>query len=140
MTEELKLYKDARGFLYELLRRDNPNFTQFGQVYIIGDTKRGIIRAWHRHFRMDEWFCCVNGEAIFVLHDPEVGQFQEHHMIGDKPSLLYVPRNVFHGHQAFTDNVIIVAVCTEPYYQDKLDEERVPLDHFPGYRWKDIAP
>lgn len=139
MAEELTLHTDGRGFLYEMLRGDNQHFTKFGQVYVIGDARRGVVRAWHRHFLMDEWFCCVSGEALFVLHDPETGLFMEHCLINTSPSLLYVPRLVFHGHQAFTDSAIIVAVCSEPYFQDRPDEERVPWDHFRDYQWQDLA-
>jgi dTDP-4-dehydrorhamnose 3,5-epimerase len=139
MAEELKLHTDDRGFLYEMLRGDNQHFTKFGQVYVIGDARRGVVRAWHRHFQMDEWFCCVSGEALFVLHDPETGDFAEHYLRGASPSLLYVPRLIFHGHQALTDAAVIVAICTEPYFQNRPDEERVPWDHFPGYQWQDLA-
>ena len=139
MAEQLKVHTDERGFLYELLRRDNQSFTKFGQAYVIGDARRGVVRAWHRHFKMDEWFCCVSGEALFVLHNPDTGGFEEHYLKGTGPSLLFVPRLIFHGHQACTDDAIIVAVCSEPYYQDRQDEERVPADHFPAYSWQDLT-
>lgn len=139
MAEQLKLHSDDRGFLYEMLRSDNQNFSKFGQVYVIGDARRGIVRAWHRHFQMDEWFCCVSGKALFVSHDPETGGFAEHYLNSANPSLLYVPRLIFHGHQALTDDAVIVAICTEPYFHDRLDEERVPSDYFRDYQWKDLA-
>lgn len=89
--EPLVVHKDERGSLFELLRNDNVSFSKFGQVYIIGDTKRGTIRAWHRHFKMDEWFCCVSGEVLFVLYDPERGRFQEHYIAGEKDTpIVYV--------------------------------------------------
>jgi dTDP-4-dehydrorhamnose 3,5-epimerase len=139
MAEKLILHTDDRGFLYEMLRCDNQHFTKFGQIYVIGDARRGVVRAWHRHFLMDEWFCCVSGEALFVLHDPQTGLFEEHYLTSVSPPLLYVPRLVFHGHQAFTDGAIIVAVCSEPYVKNRPDEERVPYDHFRDYQWKDLG-
>jgi len=133
----MKLVKhaDARGFLYEVLRRDNAQFSRFGQVYVIGDAARGTVRAWHRHFKMDEWFCCVQGSVRFVLHDPVASTFSEHLLSGDDPSLLFVPRGIFHGHRVESDGALTVAVCTEPYDPRQLDEERVPADHFPAYEW-----
>ena len=129
------MHRDGRGFLFEVLRRDEPNFSQFGQVYMIGDAKHGVVRAWHRHFRMDEWFCCVNGQVEFVLHDPDRGEFSRYVLSADSPSLLFVSRGVYHGHKALADNTLILAVCSEPYDRENVDEERVPFDHF-DYHWE----
>jgi dTDP-4-dehydrorhamnose 3,5-epimerase-like enzyme len=134
LITQLVKHTDDRGFLVETLRRDNPDFSQFGQVYFIGDTNQGVIRAWHRHLKMDEWFCCVHGKAEFVLYDPESGNFSRYPLSADSPSLLYVPRQVFHGHKALADDTLILAICTEPYDKNNLDEERVPFDHF-DYDW-----
>ena len=134
MLESLTVHRDSRGFLFEVLRRDNPNFTKFGQVYFIGDAERGVVRAWHRHFRMDEWFCCVRGEVDFVLYDTASRAFSSFRLSGDSPGLLFAPREVFHGHKALSDDALILAVCTEPYDQTDRDEERVPPDHF-QYDW-----
>jgi dTDP-4-dehydrorhamnose 3,5-epimerase len=138
VAEELAVHSDPRGRLYEIVRRDDPNYTQFGQVYVIEDARRGVVRAWHRHFKMDEWFSCVAGEALFVLHDPRTGEFSEHVLSAKKPASLWVPRLVFHGHQALTDDAVIVAICTEPYDPKVSDEERVSFDHFPGYTWSNL--
>lgn len=135
--KQLIVHRDERGFLFELLRNDNVNFSQFGQVYIIGDNKKGVVRAWHRHFKMDEWFCCIQGKALFVLYDPETKTFKEYDMPAGNPALLFVPRLHFHGHQALKENSIIIAICSEPYYKNKVDEERVAFDYFPEYRWRD---
>ena len=133
---KLTKHTDARGFVYEIFRRDNPQFTRFGQVYVVGDVTRGTVRAWHRHFKMDEWFCCVHGNVQFTLHDPEADTFTEHPLSGTEPSLLYVPRGVYHGHRVLSDGALTIAICTEPYDPTQKDEERVPADHFPGYRWE----
>jgi len=135
-VEQLVIHKDERGFLFELLRNDNVNFSKFGQVYVIGNAKQGIIRAWHRHFKMDEWFCCVRGKARFALYDLDRKKFSTHVLCAETPTLLYVPRGIFHGHKALTDDTLIIAICTEAYSKDNLDEERVPFDHF-DYDWED---
>lgn len=106
---------------------------------MIEDKTRGVVRAWHRHFKMDEWFSCVAGEALFVLHDPRKGTFEEHILSAAEPSVLYVPKLVFHGHQAFSDTAVILALCTEPYNPQVNDEERVPFDHFTDYSWRSLA-
>jgi len=135
LIEQLTVHRDERGFLFEVLRCDKPSFSQFGQVYMIGDAKRGVIRAWHRHFKMDEWFCCVRGKAEFVLYNPDSGNFSRYLLSADSPSLLFVPRRVFHGHKASADDTLILAICTEPYNKNNLDEERVPFDYF-DYDWE----
>ena len=135
MLEPLTVHRDERGFLFEVLRCDNANFSKFGQIYFVGDATRGGIRAWHRHFKMDEWFCCVRGKAEFVLYNPDSSEYSKYLLSADSPSLLFVPRRAFHGHKALTDDTLIVAICTEPYDKDNLDEERVSFDHF-DYDWE----
>ena len=135
VIKQLTVHHDERGFLFETLRCDNPDFSQFGQVYFVGDARRGVVRAWHRHFKMDEWFCCVRGKAKFVSYNPDSGEYSEYLLSADSPSLLFVLRRIFHGHKALADNTLIVAICTEAYDENDLDEERVPLDYF-DYDWE----
>jgi len=60
----LEVNFDDRGYLFEIIHHyDMP---KFGQVYIIGDQVRGIIRAFHKHQELWDYFCIVKGSALMI--------------------------------------------------------------------------
>ncbi|MGC9049151.1 MAG: hypothetical protein ACP5IX_02960 [Patescibacteria group bacterium] len=46
--KKLKVIKDKRGFLMEILRSDDKIFQKFGQVYLTF-CQYGRAKAWHYH-------------------------------------------------------------------------------------------
>src|SRR5579884_1986546 len=60
---------DDRGYLIEILRAIDPHFCKFGQIYIVGNMVRGVIRAFHKHKLTWDWFFISHGSAKFVLVD-----------------------------------------------------------------------
>ncbi|MBI4240680.1 MAG: dTDP-4-dehydrorhamnose 3,5-epimerase family protein [Candidatus Rokubacteria bacterium] len=135
----LKAHVDDRGYLVEILRKADPHFQQFGQVYLVGDLIKGTIKAWHKHRQMWEWFFVSHGSAKFALYDDredspthkEINTF----VLGERnQGLLVVPPGVYHGHMALTDDVQLVAVSSEVYNREHPDEVRAPYDSF-GYQW-----
>jgi dTDP-4-dehydrorhamnose 3,5-epimerase len=136
MIKPLKLLPDARGFLMEMLRADEPVFEAFGQVYITG-CKAGIAKAWHYHREQSDHFVCVAGTALLVLYDarqdsPTHGKVQE--LVLDappcrraEPLLVKIPPLVLHGFTALEgDEARIVNVPTLPYRYNDPDEFRCP--------------
>jgi hypothetical protein len=55
------------GMLYETLRADMPEFTKFGQVYLVHDFSKGIVRAFHRHLQMWDYFIITRGTGKFCI-------------------------------------------------------------------------
>ena len=47
-TKALKVIPDERGRLFEMLRRDEPIFKKFGQVYCTA-VNYGTVKGWHLH-------------------------------------------------------------------------------------------
>ncbi|HUW83274.1 MAG TPA: dTDP-4-dehydrorhamnose 3,5-epimerase, partial [Phycisphaerae bacterium] len=47
-TKSLRVIPDERGWLMEVLRRDDEMFIQFGQVYVTA-AYPGVVKAWHYH-------------------------------------------------------------------------------------------
>ncbi|HUW83337.1 MAG TPA: dTDP-4-dehydrorhamnose 3,5-epimerase, partial [Phycisphaerae bacterium] len=47
-TRPLRVIPDERGWLMEVLRRDDEMFIQFGQVYVTA-AYPGVVKAWHYH-------------------------------------------------------------------------------------------
>lgn len=136
----LVAHVDDRGYLIEILRATDPHFTQFGQVYLVGNMARGTIRAFHKHMRLWDFFFISHGSAKFALRDdrPESATFQEINsfVIGPRnPSLLVVPPGVYHGWMALEDDTQMLSTASEVYNRQNPDEDRVPPDSF-GYVWE----
>ncbi|MCX8073859.1 MAG: dTDP-4-dehydrorhamnose 3,5-epimerase family protein [Candidatus Binatia bacterium] len=136
---ELRARVDDRGYLIKVLRADDPHFTKFGEVYIVGDFARGTVRAWHKHRVLWDYFHISHGAAKFALRDdrpdsPTYGQLDEYVLSARNPCTLVVPPGVYHGWVALEDDTQLVSVASELYDPDNPDEERIPWNSF-DYDW-----
>jgi dTDP-4-dehydrorhamnose 3,5-epimerase len=134
---ELAIHVDDRGDLFEVLRRDDPEFVEFGQVYMVHSRQPGTVRAWHRHERMWDHFCIVKGAAKFGFVDEETPYYIT--ASDRKPVVLHVPPGVWHGWMALEPSTLLLSIASAPYCGDdhaweKPDEERVAADAF-GACW-----
>lgn len=130
---------DDRGYLIEILRSTDEHFTKFGQVYLVGNTSRGVIRAFHKHEVLWDWFFISHGSAKFALRDdrPDSPTYEEMatFVITERnPSLLVIPPGVFHGWMSLEDDTQMISTASEVYNRENPDEVRVPPDSF-DYRW-----
>ena len=128
--KNLKVIKDNRGFLMEMLRCDDAIFKRFGQVYL-SVCNPNIVKGWHYHKKQTDHFVIVKGNAKVVLYDirensPTKGEIQEVFMGEDNPILLKIPTFVLHGMTPADNNPIYLINCpTEPYDYKNPDEFRV---------------
>ncbi|MEZ4386612.1 MAG: dTDP-4-dehydrorhamnose 3,5-epimerase family protein [Candidatus Krumholzibacteriia bacterium] len=141
-VKPLKLIPDERGFLYEMLRADDPFFQQFGQCYLTA-VYPGVVKGWHWHELQTDHFVCVKGMAKVVLYDrredsPTHGEVNEFFMGERNPILLVIPRGVLHGMKGIgTETAMIINLPTHPYNHRDPDEYRVdPHDNDIPYRWE----
>jgi len=126
--------------LIEILRSTDEYFTQFGQVYLVGDMSRGTIRAFHKHAELWDWFFISHGSAKFALRDDRqesstYGEMQTIVSSQRNPTLIVVPPGVYHGWMALEDDTQLVSTASHVYNRQKPDEIRVPPDSF-GYIWE----
>src|SRR3972149_52277 len=64
----LTVHEDDRGSLYEILHdHDLPEGRPIPQFSRVRSPARGTIRAFHRHAKLWDFFCCVRGRAKVVL-------------------------------------------------------------------------
>ena len=132
-TKKLKVIKDFRGHLMEMLRCDDNIFEKFGQVYL-SVCLPGVVKGWHYHKIQTDFFTIVKGNAKVVLHDmgedsPTKGKTQEFFIGEDNPTLIKIPPYVAHGMTPADDKPIYLINCpTEPYNYDTPDEHRIPFN------------
>ena len=135
--KNLKVIKDNRGFLMEMLRCDDAIFEKFGQVYLSVCNPR-IVKGWHYHKQQTDNFVIVRGNAKVVLYDDRkdsatYGKIQEVFMGEKNPILLQIPTYVVHGMTPADDNPIFLVNCpTMPYNYSQPDEFRI------SFKSKDI--
>jgi len=140
--KELKVLKDERGRLMEILRCDDKIFKKFGQVYIT-TALPGIVKAWHYHKKQDDYFTCIHGEIRLALYDarqksPTFKEVMEFILNMNEPKLIRIPAQVYHGFKCISAHeAIVVNTPTMPYNRIKPDEYRVDpyLNDIP-YDWK----
>ncbi|MCG2789362.1 MAG: dTDP-4-dehydrorhamnose 3,5-epimerase family protein, partial [Actinomycetia bacterium] len=98
-----------------------------------------IVRAFHVHKVLWDWFFVSHGSAKFALVDGrrQATTFNETNtfILSDrKPQLLVIAPGVYHGWMSLEDDTQMISTASEVYNRDNPDEERVPFDSF-GYDW-----
>lgn len=137
----LKVIRDDRGFLMEMLRCDDKLFEKFGQLYLTV-CNPGYVKGWHYHKKQTDNFVVVKGNAKVVLYDIRKNsntrvKIQEVFM-GEKNSiLLKIPPFILHGITPVDNNPVYLINCpTLPYNYDNPDEFKINFksEKIP-YKW-----
>ncbi len=140
VVQDLVVHPDDRGRLFEVLRRDDPHFREFGQAYVT-TTYPDVVKAWHRHQNQDDYFCCLTGMVKLVIRDdrpdsPTGGTTQEVWLGEHKLRLVVVPRGTWHGWKCVSEReAMILNLVTTPYDPAAPDEERLPAHGALAYDW-----
>src|SRR5882724_9266534 len=95
----LKRIADERGEVRHMLRRDEPHFAAFGEIYF-STVNPGFVKGWHLHKKMTLNYAVVSGKIRLCLYDVREnsktkGEFQELALGPDNYSLVTVPPGVW---------------------------------------------
>lgn len=134
----LRQIPDERGKVMHMLRRDDPWFEKFGEIYF-SVVYPGVIKGWHLHNRMTLNYAVVTGMIKLVLYDdregsPTRGELQELFTGEDNYALITVSPGVWNGFIGIGINPAIVANCaTEPHDPEEIVRmdpftEKIPYD------------
>ena len=132
-VKPLRVIPDERGWLMEILRSDDKEFTKFGQVYVT-TAYPGVVKAWHMHKKQTDNFTCITGMMKVVLYDSRKNsstykEINEFFVGKNNQILITVPPLVYHGFKALgTETAYFLNVPTEVYQYKKPDEYRLPPD------------
>ncbi len=134
----LRRIPDERGTIYHMLRRTDPHFIEFGEIYFTS-IYRDVIKGWHRHADMTLNYACVWGRIKLVLYDgregsPTARMLTEHFLGPDDYSLLVIPPMVWTGFKGMAEVSLVANCATHPH--DPSRTERLD-PHSPGipYDW-----
>jgi dTDP-4-dehydrorhamnose 3,5-epimerase len=134
---------DDRGYLYEMLRADDPFFQAFGQAYI-SSINPGTVKGFHKHYKQTDHVVCVSGQIKLVLVEDWDGKvvgeptIEEHHLSILNPKMVVIPPGVWHGWMCIGEEpALVVNFSTHAYNPDDPDEERVDPHWNPwSYTWQ----
>lgn len=127
---------DDRGRIVHMLRRDDPEFQQFGEVYFSW-VRPGKIKAWHLHRAMTLHYTCPVGAVLLVLYDdragsPTRGAVEEIVLSPEHHVLVRVPPGVWNGFAPAAGEASMVCNCaTLPHDPEEIvrlphDDPRIP--------------
>ncbi len=135
----LRRILDERGSVMHMLRRDDPWFEGFGEIYF-STVKPGVVKGWHLHKKMTLNYAVVSGRIKLALYDDREGsrtkgELQEILLGGDDYALVTVPPGVWNGFKGLGGTDAIVANCaTIPHDPEEI--VRIdPLSPKIGYAW-----
>ena len=125
----LRRIPDERGTVMHMLKRTDPHFIEFGEIYF-STVYRNVVKGWHRHREMTLAYACIFGRVKLVVYDDREGsatrgQIDEHFLGDDNYALVMIPPGLWNGFKGLTDPHAIVAnCCTHPH--DPTRSDRLP--------------
>lgn len=131
---------DERGKIMHMLKKTDPEFGAFGEVYF-SCVEPGAIKAWHLHKKMTLNYCVPIGKIKLVLYDgrresPSFGKIVELFLGPDNYNLVVIPPFVWNGFKGISTSVSLVANCaTEVHDKSEiiyLDPRSKEID----YKWE----
>ena len=137
--KELATIPDERGAIMHMLRRDDPLFKEFGEIYF-SKAYPGVIKGWHLHTQMTLNYAPVNGQIKIVLFDgregsPTKGNIMEIFTGEDWRLLVQVPPYVWNGYKTIGTEPSLIANCaTMPYTPGEMKRLNPYTDKIP-YSW-----
>ena len=134
----LRQILDERGKVMHMLRKTDPWFQSFGEIYF-SCIYPNVVKAWHIHKSMTLNYAVPHGHIKFVLFDDRKdsstqGQIQEIFMGTGNYCLVTVPPLVWNGFKAIGVEPALVANCaTEPHDPQEIERldpysQKIPYD------------
>tara|TARA_B100000315_G_scaffold184167_1_gene173178 strand:- start:32066 stop:32473 length:408 start_codon:yes stop_codon:yes gene_type:complete len=122
VIKKLDIRSDERGWLTEILRKENlAKKNDFGQI-LVTVAKPGIIKGNHYHKRKEEWFCVVRGKGKLLLKDVTSDQCQEVLMGDENMVAVKIPSNVTHSIQNIGNEMLYLLIyIDEPFNRQDPD-------------------
>lgn len=136
----LKKIIDERGSVMHMLRRDDPGFAKFGEIYF-SLVYPGVIKGWHLHTKMTLNYAVISGMIKLVLFDDRKGSLSHGEIMEiftgeDNYALITIPPLVWNGFKGIGTKSAIVANCSTLPHDPKEIKRMNPLNNeIIKYNW-----
>jgi len=130
---------DERGFIMHMLRKDDPLFEQFGEIYFSA-VYPGVIKGWHLHKEMTLNYAVIQGMIKLVLYDDRDGsmtrgEIQEIFLGRENYALVKIPPRVWNGFKGLGTETAILANCSTIPHQPEEIFRLDPIENHIPYDW-----
>lgn len=134
----LRRIPDERGTVMHMLKRSDPHFREFGEIYFTS-IYRDVVKGWHRHRLMTLNYACIWGRVKLVLHDDREGSttrgtIVERFLGPDDYALAVIPPGIWTGFKGMTE-IAIVANCATHPHDPNLTDRMDPFGSAIDYDW-----
>ena len=136
----LRRIPDERGTVMHMLRRTDPHFIEFGEIYF-STVYAGVVKAWNQHRDMTLSYACVHGRIKVVVYDDRagsstVGEINEFFLGPDDYSLVMIPPGVWNGFTGMSHPESILANCCTHPHDPSRSIHKAPRDPEIPYAWE----
>jgi dTDP-4-dehydrorhamnose 3,5-epimerase len=130
---------DERGCIFHMLRCDDPDFENFGEIYF-SLVYPGVIKGWHRHHKMTLNYAVITGMIKLVIFDDRVnsstrGRLLEVFLGEHNYSLVKIPPGLWNGFKGIGNESAIVANCATHAHDPEEIERLDPFSSQIPYNW-----
>ena len=140
IVKKLNKIEDERGAVFHMLRSDDPEFKEFGEIYF-SKVYKDYVKGWHIHSKMTLNYAVVNGNIKLVLYDAREGATKGEVMeieMGDKNyALVSVPPGVWNGFKGLTKEALVANCATMPHDPEEIKRMSPKSKEIP-YDWGEI--
>jgi dTDP-4-dehydrorhamnose 3,5-epimerase len=135
----LRRIPDERGTIFHMLRRTDPHFIEFGEIYF-STVYQGVVKGWHRHREMTLNYACISGRVKLVLYDDREGsttrgELMEIFLGPDNHSLVIIPPEVWNGFKGMSPEPGVIANCCTHPHDPSRSSRLDPFDNHIPYDW-----
>ena len=136
----LRKIPDERGCIMHMLRRDDPLFEEFGEIYF-SVVYPQVIKGWHIHKEMTLNYAVISGMIKLVLYDdreesPTKGNLMELFIGEDNYSLVKIPPLIWNGFKGVGSKKSIVANLASIPHDPGEIERKDPKSKDIPYDWE----
>jgi dTDP-4-dehydrorhamnose 3,5-epimerase len=140
VISERRQFVDERGKIMHFLRKDDPEFLQFGEIYFSW-INPGAVKGWHNHREMTLFYVCPYGQIKVVLYDDRAesttrGELMEVFLGPDCYRLLRIPPGVWNGFKGIAVHPSLVCDCATIPHDPAEIERADPHSGKIPYDWR----
>ena len=107
------------------------NFPKINRFYVIDNSKKGVIRAWHGHKEEEKYVFVVCGNALVGAvkiddwkNPSKKTTVYKFLLSSKKPAILHIPKGYANGFKSLTDDAKLIFFSTYTLDQSKKDDIR----------------
>jgi len=140
IIKKLNKIPDERGCVFHMLKKEDPEFSDFGEIYFSTIYPKAI-KGWHIHEKMELNYAVITGNIKLVLFDDRndsktKGNLMEIFMGEKNYVLVKVPKMVWNGFKGVGIEESIVANCSNISHDPNEIRRLDPFSKEIPYDWK----